>query len=64
MTPCELTASITALANLLAARMTDEQLGLLAAQLTQLGDTLGTIAAYRSLCGSSNCPCEAPQRFT
>ena len=44
MTPCEMTAAITALANLLAARLSEEELGLLAAQLTQLGDTLTTIA--------------------
>jgi hypothetical protein len=49
-----MTASITALANLLAARMSEEALSLLAAQLTQLGDTLATIAVCRSLSGEAS----------
>lgn len=50
MTPGELTASITALANTLACSMTVNELNLLAAILSQLGDTLVTIAAQRSVC--------------
>ena len=50
MNPCELTAAITALANLLAAGLTTDQLTLLSVALTQLGDTLGTIATQRGLC--------------
>ena len=50
MNPCELTASITAVANTLAGKLTDEELNLLGAALTQLADTLFTIAAQRSLC--------------
>lgn len=50
MTPCELTASVTAIANYLACRLTDEQLNLLGVTLTQLGDTLLTIATQRSIC--------------
>lgn len=49
MDPRELTASVTALANIIAAQMSDEQLTLLAAILVQLGDTLATIAAQRSI---------------
>ena len=52
MNPCELTASVTALANALACRLDQEQLGLLAAVLTQLGDTLATIAAQKAICGN------------
>lgn len=52
MNPCELTASVTALANALACRLDEAQLGLLAAVLTQLGDTLATIAAQRAICGN------------
>ena len=48
VTACEMTASITALANLLASRLSEEELSLLAAQLTQLGDSLATIAVCRS----------------
>lgn len=50
MNPCELTASITAIANYLACQLTDDQLNLLGVTLTQLGDTLLTIATQRSIC--------------
>ena len=50
MTPCELTAGVTALANLLACRLGEAELNLLALVLTQLGDTLATIAAQRQCC--------------
>lgn len=48
--PCELTASITAVANALACRLTVDELNLLGAVLTQLGDTLTTIATQKSIC--------------
>ena len=47
MNSCELTVSVTALA----AGRSQEELSLLAAVLTQLGDTLATIAVQRSVCG-------------
>ena len=50
MNPCELTATITAAANYLACRLTDNELNLLGVTLTQLGDTLITIATQRSIC--------------
>ena len=50
MNPCELTASITAVANWLACQLTQEQLELLGVSLTQLGDTLLTIAKQKSIC--------------
>lgn len=50
MNPCELTASITAIANTLACRLTEDELNLLGAVLTQLGDTLLTIATQKSIC--------------
>ena len=50
MNPCELTASITALANILACKLTDQELELLGVTLTQLGDTLLTIVTQRSIC--------------
>lgn len=50
MNACELTASVTALANAIACRLSDEDLALLSAVLVQLGDTLATIAAQRGLC--------------
>lgn len=54
MNACELTASITAIANALACRLSDDQLTLLGSSLTQLGDTLLTIATQRSICCGKN----------
>lgn len=50
MNSCELTASITALANSIACGRTVDEINLLSAVFTQLGDTLATIAAQRSFC--------------
>ena len=50
MDACALTASVTAIANLLANNFTDDELSILGAILTQLGDTLLTIATQRSIC--------------
>ena len=50
MNACELTASITAVANALACKLTDDELNILGVPLTQLGDTLLTIATQRSIC--------------
>ena len=46
-----LTEVVTALANALAARMTAEEMALVASVFVQLGDTLATIAARDGLCG-------------
>lgn len=54
MNSCELTVSITAVANALASRLTEDEINLLGVALTQLGDTLLTIATQRSICGRSN----------
>ena len=48
MNACELTASVTAVANALACKLNNDELTLLAAVLVQLGDTLATIATQRS----------------
>ena len=50
MNSCALTASVTALANTLACSLAEEELNLLGVILTQLGDTLLTIATQRSIC--------------
>lgn len=50
MNACELTASITAIANALACGKTAEEIALLGTIFTQLGDTLQTIAAQKNLC--------------
>ena len=49
MNPCELTASVTAIANMIACRLDDNELSLISSVLVQLGDTLAVIAAQRSL---------------
>ena len=54
MNSCQLTASITALANAISCELNIEEITLLAAVFVQLGDTLATIAARESLCGNSN----------
>jgi hypothetical protein len=51
MNACELTASITAAANAIAGELRVEELNFLGVVLTQLGDTLFTIATCRELCG-------------
>lgn len=50
MNGCTLTASVTALANTLACNLSEDELTLLGVILTQLGDTLLTIATQRSIC--------------
>ena len=48
--PAALTTAVNTLAVAIAARLEDEDLSLTAAILTQLGDTLETIAAQRERC--------------
>lgn len=54
MNACELTASVTALANAIACKLDNDELTLLASVLVQLGDTLVTIATRRSLCDDTS----------
>ena len=50
MNPCELTAAVTALANVISKQCTVDELNLIGVTLTQLGDTLITIATHKSIC--------------
>lgn len=50
MCPISLAAGITALAAAIAEGRSGEELSLLAAAFTQLGDTLATIAVQKSIC--------------
>ena len=50
MNTCQLTASVTALANLIASKLTVEETTFLATIIVQLGDTLATIATQRVIC--------------
>lgn len=54
MNSCELTASITAIANALACRLSEDEINLLGVALTQLGDTLLTIATQKSICSHNS----------
>lgn len=54
MSPCELTASITAVANAFACKLTNDELTLLGTVFTQLGDTITTIATQRTLCANTD----------
>ena len=54
MNPCEITASVTAVANALACRLNNDELTLLASVLVQLGDTLVTIVTQRVICENMN----------
>lgn len=50
MNACELTASITAFANWPACQLSQDELVTPGVSLTQLGDTLLTIATQKSIC--------------
>jgi len=54
MTPFEITALITVLANVIAENLNDEQLGFVSAVFDQLGDTLDTIALQRANLENTN----------
>lgn len=54
MNACNLTVAVTALANSIACSLTTEELGLISSVFMQLGDTLATIAAQRTLCQSQD----------
>ena len=47
--PQELSAAVTAAANVLYERLSEQELAVLAAVLVQLGDTLVTMAAQKAL---------------
>ncbi len=48
--PLALTTAVNTLAVAMAQQMTANELSLVSALLTQLGDTLGTIAVQREIC--------------
>lgn len=52
--PLALTTAVNTLAVALSAALNDEELNLAAALVTQLGDTLATIAAQRVLCANTD----------
>lgn len=50
MNACEITASVTAVANILAKNLNEDELSLLGTIFSQLGDTIETIMAQRAFC--------------
>ena len=48
--PCQLTTTITALANAIACGKSVDELNIIGVMLTQLGDTILTIATQKSIC--------------
>lgn len=54
MNPLELTGALTAIANAIACKLTVAEMAFLASIFVQLGDTLATIAAQKSLCEENN----------
>lgn len=54
MNPCELTASVTAIANMLSCNLSIDEISLLGSAFAQLGDKLMTIAAQKSLCENTS----------
>ena len=54
MKSLELTSAVTVLANIIACELTVNEIALVASILVQLGDTLATIGARKSLCEDKN----------
>ena len=54
MNPCQVSVSVTALANVLGKSLGAEELAFLSSALVQLGDTLVTIASYKALLESES----------
>ena len=54
MNSCEITSAVTAVANILAVRLSSDELTLLASVLVQLGDTLVTIVTQKAICENIN----------
>lgn len=58
MNACELTTFISALANVLAQKLDDDELALFSSATVQLGDTLETILSQREFQKAKCCPNE------
>ena len=58
MNSCQLTTSITAVANAISCKLSIEETTLLAAVFVQLGDTLATIATQKAVCETKDDKCK------
>ena len=54
MNSCQFSASVTAIANVIASNLSVDEITLVAAYLVQLGDTLATIATYKAIALTNN----------
>lgn len=57
MQPCEFAVAISALACCIAEGKSADEIALISSVLSQLGDTLETIAAHKALCSSEKNNC-------
>lgn len=54
MNSCEISAAVTAIANLLFKKLNDDEVALLGAILVQLGETLETMSVQKEICQNKN----------
>ena len=54
MNSCEISAAVTAIANILFKKLNDDEVALLGAILVQLGDTLETMSVQKKICQNKN----------
>lgn len=54
MNSCEISAAVTAIANILFKKLNDDEIALLGAILVQLGDTLETMSVQKEICQNKN----------
>lgn len=50
MNSCEISAAVTAIANVIFQKLNDDEVALLGAILVQLGDTLETMSVQKEIC--------------
>ncbi len=50
MNACEISAAVTAIANVIFEKLNDDEVALLGAILVQLGDTLETMSVQKEIC--------------
>ena len=50
MNACEISAAVTAIANVIFQKLNDDEVALLGAILVQLGDTLETMSVQKEIC--------------
>ena len=64
MSPCEYSALITSIACIIAKDKCPEEIELIGATLTQLGDTLITMVTYENVCCKPRSECQEDKSST